>query len=182
MNSKKKTIITLLILVLLIAGSAALYSVLSEKTDTENLASGEDSGYVAAPDFTVYDKGGSEVHLSDFRGDPVFITFWASWCGVCKAEMPDIQKAYEKYGDDVRFMMINVTDGTEETMQTADDFLKSVNYTFPVYYDTTLEAGIKYGASSLPSSFFINSRGDVIGWANYIDYETICIAIEDSMK
>ncbi|MBR6800456.1 MAG: TlpA family protein disulfide reductase [Eubacteriaceae bacterium] len=181
MNSKKKLLILILAFVLLIGGAAVMYNILSDDADVENLA-GTDAGDVVVPDFTVYDKDMNPVKLSDFRGKPVIVSFWASWCGVCKAEMPDFNAAYEKYGDEVMFMMINVTDGTQETKESADEFLATVDYTFPIYYDTTLEAGIKYGVSALPTSFFINSDGGLVGWGNYIDAATLEQAIGDMLK
>ncbi len=183
MNNKTKLVILAIVLVLLIAGAGVLYNFLSDKVDIDKTTTdnNSDQDLLDAPDFTVYDKNGNEVKLSDFKGKPVFITFWASWCGVCKAEMPDIQTVYEQYGDKVEFMMINCTDGTQETMESANEFLGTVDYTFPVYYDTTLEAGIKYYASALPTSYFINADGKLIGRGAYLDLQTLHQAIGDIM-
>ena len=63
-----------------------------------------------APDFTVYDAAGGEVHLSDFVGKPVILNFWASWCGPCKSEMPLFQQMYDTYGADISFMVVNPAD------------------------------------------------------------------------
>ncbi len=182
MKKGTKLIIICLILVLLISGAGVLYNSLSDKVDTDNLAGNDDeAGYVDAVDFTVYDKNGNAVKLSEKFGKPIVISFWASWCGVCKAEMPDIETVYKELGDEVEFMMINVTDGTQETKESADEFLATVDYTFPVYYDTTLEAGIKYGAYSLPTTFFINSDAKVTSWANYLDLQTLREAVGSVM-
>lgn len=171
MNNKIKLIIIALALVLLIAGAGVLYNSLSDKVDKDNVA--DNTNYVDAPDFTVYDSDGNPVKLSDKFGKPMVINFWASWCGVCKAEMPDFEKAYREYGDDVVFMMINVTDGVQETREMAEDFLATVDYTFPVYYDETMEAGIKYRVSALPTTYFANADGQLVSWGNYLDYETL---------
>ncbi|MBP3544577.1 MAG: TlpA family protein disulfide reductase, partial [Lachnospiraceae bacterium] len=70
---------------------------------------------VPAPDFTVIDAEGNEVKLSDMRGKPVVVNFWASWCGPCKMEMPEFEEVYKELGDEVHFMMVNLTDGWQET-------------------------------------------------------------------
>ncbi len=177
MKNKTKLIITVLTLIILISGATILYNTLSDKVDSDKLAN-EESGKVPAVDFTVYDNDGTPVKLSDYLGKkPVVISFWASWCGVCKAEMPDIDTVYNEMKDKVQFMMINVTDGTQETKETANEFLDGVDYTFPVFYDTTLEAGMKYGANALPTTFFIDSDGYVTSWANYLDLETLRKAV-----
>ncbi len=182
MKGKTKLILTALMLVILLAGAGILYNSLSDKVEKENIAQNDDTEYVDAPDFTVYDKDNNPVKLSEFFGKPTVITFWASWCGVCKAEMPDIQRIYEEYGDKINIMMINATDGTQETRQTADEFLSSVDYTFPVYYDTTLEAGTKYGASALPTTYFMTSGGKLFARANYLDYDTLAKAVSELME
>ena len=93
MKKSVKTILIILVFVILLSGAAVMYNTLSDKVDTDKLAANDpaDSDKVYAPDFTVYKENGEAVKLSDFKGKPVVMTFWASWCGVCKAEMPDIQ-------------------------------------------------------------------------------------------
>ena len=70
-----------------------------------------------APDFTVYDRNGQPVRLSDMFGKPIVLKFWASWCGPCRSEMPDFDEVYRLLGDEVVFMLVNLTDGEVETMQ-----------------------------------------------------------------
>ncbi len=119
----------------------------------------------AAPDFTAYDLDGNAVKLSDFRGKPVILNFWASWCAPCKSEMPAFEEAYREYGDQIHFMMVNLTDGGRETVDTALGYIREQGYTFPVYCDTTLEAGIAYGASAIPITFFIDKDGYGVAYA-----------------
>ncbi len=115
------------------------------------------------PDFTVYNAEGKEVKLSDFGGEPMIVNFWASWCPPCKAEMPDFQDAFEEYGDEIRFVMINVTTW-EQAPGDADAFLESTDYTFPVYYDRKGEAAEAYGIESIPQTLFISAEGKMLGW------------------
>ena len=109
----------------------------------------------AAPDFTMYTLEGEPVKLSDFQGKPVILNFWASWCGPCKMEMPEIQKFYETYGDEIHFLLVSVDDSAD----TAKAFIADAGYTFPVYFDTTSLGAYTYGASSIPLTFFIDAEG-----------------------
>ncbi len=134
-----------------------------ETADQETEASSE-SEYIPAPDFTVYDIDGNEVHLSDFIGKPVILNFWASWCGPCKMEMPDFNEAYAELGEDIHFLMVNVTTG-RETLDSASKFIEEQGYSFPVFYDTESDAASTYGAYSLPTTYFIDEEGYAITYA-----------------
>lgn len=118
-----------------------------------------------APDFTVYDAEGNSYMLSDFRGKPVVLNFWASWCGPCKQEMPDFNTTYGKLGEEIHFLMVNLTDGYQETVESASSFIAGTGYTFPVYYDTSSEAAIAYGVYSIPTTYFIDAEGHAIAQA-----------------
>ena len=92
------------------------------------------------PDFTMTDADGATLTLADFKGKPVLLNFWASWCGPCASEMPDIQSAWEEHGNDVEFVIVNMTDMNGETEQSAKAFLAENNYTFPCYFDAYMGA------------------------------------------
>ena len=127
-----------------------------------------------APNFTVYDLDGNEVNLSDFFGKPIIVNFWASWCGPCKMEMPDFNEAYQIYKDDITFLMVNMTDGSRETVEKASSFIEETGYIFPVYYDTSYNAAITYSVSSLPTTYFIDADGYLIAHARgAIDSSTL---------
>jgi len=119
-------------------------------------------GKTFAPDFTVYDAEGNPVKLSDFRGKPVILNFWASWCPPCKAEMPDFQKEYEAQGQDVQFLIVNMTDGNRETVETASAYIAQQGYTFPVFFDTHYTAANAYQVRSIPATYFIDAQGYVV--------------------
>ena len=114
-----------------------------------------------APDFTLYDIDGNTYKLSDFRGKPVILNFWASWCGPCKAEMPDFEEAYKTYGEDVQFLIVNLTDGSSETVETASGYIASQGYSFPVYYDVAREGAMAYQIYAIPVTYFIDAEGSV---------------------
>ena len=174
MNNKKTLLILTLILVVLLVGAIVLYNKLQEApgTTAEDIVAEELSSETPeketppedrnpAPDFTVYDTQGNKVSFSDFKGKPVIINFWATWCGPCQSEMPHFEDAYNKYGDDIHFLMINLTDGMRETPETVQDFLNHFGYTSPVYYDIGYNASNAYGISPIPATFFIDKNGNI---------------------
>ena len=114
-----------------------------------------------APNFTVYDIDGNAVKLSDFRGKPVVLNFWASWCGPCKAEMPDLEEAYQTHGQNVEFLVVNLTDGASETVESASGYVASQGYTFPVYYDVEQSAAVAYRIYAIPMTYFIDAAGEI---------------------
>lgn len=118
-----------------------------------------------APDFTVYDLEGNEVHLSDYVGKPIVLNFWASWCGPCQMEMPDFNEKYLKLGEEVHFLMVNMTDGSRETVDTASAFIEKQGYSFPVFYDKDSDAAATYGVYSLPTTYFIDAEGYAVAQA-----------------
>ena len=151
---------------------------IEEETEEETEESTEEE-IVMAPDFTVYDKDGNAVSLSDFIGKPTVVNFWASWGGPCQMEMPDFDKKYKELGEEIYFLMVNMTDGAQETLETAKKFVEESGYSFPVYYDTEVDAAMTYGVSSIPSTYFIDSEGHAIAWAQgMIDAETLQTGID----
>ena len=185
MKDKKNLIIISIVLVVLIAGSAILYNIFKDKigqqqmpqTTAQNQSQNEEEEEgkpMPAPDFKVFDKEGNEVTLSSLTGKPVVLNFWASWCGPCKIEMKDFEKAYSNYKDDVHFAMVNLTDGHRETVKTASKYIEDQGFTFPVYFDTDIDAANTYRVYSVPSTYFINSDGELVGYVNgLIQAETL---------
>ena len=188
MNKKLKLILGIAAFALLIGGSVFLYNTLSkdyapeEETKQETV---EETEVVLrkAPDFTVYDRDGNPVSLSDFAGKPVVVNFWASWCPPCKAEMPEFQSLYEEMKEEVHFVMVNMVDDAKETVETGSAFIKDAGYTFPVYYDTDYDAAITYQAASLPMTFFIDEEGNFIsGHRGMISGDLLRERVQDLIK
>ncbi len=191
MKNKKSILIVILVFVLLLGGAYVLYDKLSQDMapdqlsvqnpeNTDNEKDGAQQTETAepektlAPDFTVYDREGNEVHLSDYIGKPVVLNFWASWCTPCLSEMPDFHEAYAELGEDIHFLMINMTDGSRETVEKASEFIAERGYSFPVFYDIDSDAASAYGVYSLPTTMFIDAEGYGIAQATgAIDRETL---------
>ena len=172
----KKKIVLLLLIVLfsaLLVAAPLLYNHLKDNAPVQSMTESELEKY-RAPDFTVYDISGNAVQLSDFFGKPIVLNFWASWCGPCQGEMPYFDTAAAAYQDEVVFLMVNMTDGSRETIDTAAAFIENRGYDFPVYYDTKQNAAEIYGVYSLPTSYFIDANGTLVTYAKgAITYEML---------
>ena len=126
-----------------------------------------------APDFTLVDQFGNTHTLSEYQGKVVFLNFWATWCGPCKAEMPEIQALYEKHNrnqDDVVILGV-ANPKTDEAPYNQDvseaeikAFLNENNYKYPTVMDTTGEIFAQYGVSVFPTTFMIDKEGKVFGY------------------
>ena len=158
---KKWTWILVAVLMIgLIGGASVLYNSLS--ADYAPVQNVTEAAVKQAPDFTVTDQDGNEVKLSDFFGKPIVLNFWASWCGPCQYEMPDFEEAYKTYGEEVEFLMVNLTDGYSETLSSARAFLEDTGYTFPVYFDTKSEGMMTYQVYSIPCTYFLDAEGALV--------------------
>jgi cytochrome c biogenesis protein CcmG, thiol:disulfide interchange protein DsbE len=161
----KNAKIFVMIAVLIIGFSIVYYAYdkLSQQYEPETAAGNELSE--AAPDFTLLNGDGEEVSLSDYNGQAVVLNFWASWCPPCKSEMPSFDKLSNQYEEsgDVVFLMVNLTDGSRETIESAQQYLSDNNLTLNVVFDTTGDAASKYNISSIPSTFLIDRDGNIRG-------------------
>ena len=122
---------------------------------------------VAAPDFTLTDQYGNTHTLSDYKGKTVFLNFWATWCGPCKSEMPDVQALYEAYdenGGDLVVLGVANPGIQDVSQDEVEQFLTDHGYTFPVLMDTTGQVFAWYGISAFPTTFMIDANGNVYGY------------------
>ena len=122
---------------------------------------------IAAPDFTLTDQYGNTHTLSDYKGKTVFLNFWATWCGPCQGEMPDIQALYESYGQnqgDLVVLGVANPGGQDVSQEEVEAFLNENGYTFPVVMDTTGMTFAYYGIQAFPTTFMIDVNGNVYGY------------------
>lgn len=114
----------------------------------------------AAPSLPLQDREGNALALSDLFGRPAVLNFWASYCGPCKSEMPDFQRMFEQYGDDVTFVMVDIIND-RETREDGEAYIDGAGYTFPVYFDTDRTSPGAFGFDSIPATFFLDAEGRI---------------------
>ena len=124
----------------------------------------DDDGFLevgdTAYDFTLNDLDGQPVSLADFRGQPVIVNFWATWCAPCRIEMPVFQDAFERHQEDG--LVILALDQAEPVAVARDFFYDEMGLTFTPLLDEGSEVATRYGSYSvLPSTFFIDAGGKV---------------------
>lgn len=142
-------------------------------SEAESSEPEEEIPEIPAPDFTLTDQNGNTHTLSDYKGQVVFLNFWATWCGPCKQEMPDIQAMYEEFNqnnDDVVILGVanpktdEVPYNQDGTIEEVTQFLSDNGYTYPVVMDTTGEIFASYGVTAFPTTFMIDKEGNVFGY------------------
>lgn len=134
------------------AGTQIFASLLGSRTsNTPRL------GFIA-PDFELLDLSGKPVRLSDLRGSPVMINFWATWCNPCRIEMPLIQAAAQENPD-----MVVLAVNADESILTVESFVEKMGLTFPILLDPGSKVEIMYKVQGLPTSFFVDKDGIIKG-------------------
>ena len=144
----------ILTLVLLVTGCSAG----SEPPDGKSPTAPVEGTQVGnlAPDFQLQNLDGQAVSLSDFRGKPVLVNFWASWCPPCRSEMPYIQEIYEEWSDKgLLVLAINIGESSSK----AEEFMQSYNLSFTVLLDTKQDVAQRYNITGIPTTFFIDKDG-----------------------
>lgn len=140
----------------------------------ENINTGEQNNkeQTAAPlsELKLKDQFGNTHTLADYKGKVIFLNFWATWCGPCRNEMPDIQKLYKEYsasGENAEVVILGVAApgfGQEGTVNDIASFMEKNGYTYPVLMDENAELFTQYGVSAFPTTFMIDKNGRVYGY------------------
>ena len=111
-----------------------------------------------APDFTLKNESGSNLRLSEFRGEVVMINFWASWCAPCRQEMPLLDELYTQY-QPMGFTILGVN--VEENSTKARKLLKDSPVNFPVLFDNSSEVSKLYNVVAMPSTVLVDRDGNI---------------------
>ncbi|MEO8836039.1 MAG: TlpA disulfide reductase family protein [Caldimonas sp.] len=111
-----------------------------------------------APDFALHAMGGSNLRLTEQRGRVVMVNFWATWCGPCRQEMPQLNRLYEKYRSS-GFVLLGVN--VDDDQSKAAEVAKKLGVTFPVLLDTDKTVSKLYDVSTMPSTVIIDREGKV---------------------
>jgi len=112
-----------------------------------------------APDISVQTLEGKTVKISSLRGKPVFLDFWATWCGPCRMSLPHTQELAAKNGKQISVLAIS-----NEDKATIQSFIKSNKYSFPTYRDGNNSAGMKYGVQAIPTFVIIDKNGNLVDY------------------
>lgn len=110
----------------------------------------------SAPNFTLKLLDGKDFNFGDYKGKPVLINFFASWCLPCREEMPVLEKIVQQYGPKGVIFLGIAIDDTEEKMK---DFVAKYGVTFPVGLDKTATIQKSFGIYGIPTTYFIDKQG-----------------------
>ncbi len=110
-----------------------------------------------APDFTLVTLDGEELTLSELRGRPVVLNFWASWCGPCRIETPHFQSFSENFADELVVLGVNQQESAEAITAFAEEF----SVTYPLLFDDG-EVYQMYAVFGLPTTYFISADGVIV--------------------
>lgn len=109
-----------------------------------------------APDITLKDISGKDIHLSSFKGSPVLLNFWATWCPYCRKERAELNSLYKEFRD--RGLII-ISVSTDKSVQTVKRFIEKSPADYIVLNDKDGKAASTYNVSGLPTSFLIDRDG-----------------------
>lgn len=111
-----------------------------------------------APDFTLETMNGTQLSLSDFRGQVVLVNFWATWCPPCRSEMPGMEKVYQELQDQ-GFMVLAINVAHQDSLSDATYFVETQGFSFPILLDKEGFASQQYQLRTLPTSFIVDQDG-----------------------
>ncbi|MGI9628733.1 MAG: peroxiredoxin family protein [Longimicrobiales bacterium] len=111
-----------------------------------------------APPFTAFAMDGAEMSSEDLAGSPYMLNVWATWCGPCRKEMPDLQRLHDAYSDQ-GFSVVGVSVDNRSAQGTIEMFLDELDIDFPIFHDPTARVQDTYFLLGLPGTFLIDRNG-----------------------
>lgn len=154
-----------IVLVIIVGGAWILFSrslfISSDAVNSNNAVVLEPAAIAGhpAPDFELKNLDGETIRLADYQGKPVIINFWATWCGPCRAEMPEIQEISVENADDLIVIGVNNTATDNEDLIV--EFVQEFGVTFPIVLDEDGKTVETYKVIGLPMTVFIDKDGVV---------------------
>ena len=129
-----------------------------------------------APDFDLLLLDSNVFSLSEYKGQPIVVNFWASWCIPCREEALVLERNWQNYGGDVRFVGIGIWDSVEE----AQEYIQEFGLTYPHGPDIDGRITVDYGVIGIPVTFFIDKQGTIVHrWVGAINEEELTTGIND---
>jgi thiol-disulfide isomerase/thioredoxin len=113
-----------------------------------------------APSFNLSGIDGKNYSPSFVKDTPLVINFWASWCGPCRMEAPELVKLHKQYEDKVKIYAVNMTGS--DSLKGANQFAKEYSFEFPVLLDSNDQVSTKYRVLAIPTTFFVDKNGKII--------------------
>ncbi|MWC28924.1 TlpA family protein disulfide reductase [Paenibacillus sp. MMS18-CY102] len=170
----RKMILVVLVAAALVVIAITQFTQNKEKTAATATTTKPKAGY-DAPVVQLPDLQENMVQVGGASDKVRFINFWAAWCGPCELEAPELQEAFEKYGDKISFLGVNSTKHDRE--RSAREFVDQQKLTFPILMDRDDDATVQYKVSQYPTSFVVDRSGKIVerinGVVTLADFERI---------
>jgi peroxiredoxin len=116
-----------------------------------------------APDFVLKDIHGKSINLTQFKGKPILLNFWATWCGPCREELPSMQRMHEASNKNGGFHIVAISID-RFNMEKVKQYAKDLDLTFPILVDPDRETRKAYFIRGLPTSYLIDAAGKLQGF------------------
>ena len=116
----------------------------------------------SAPDFIVPGLAGPALRLGDFKGQVLFLNFWATWCPPCKDEMPSMERLHRRFRER-GFTMVAIS--IDANAPAVPPFVKHFGLAFPIGLDPKMEVATRYGLRALPTTVLIDRDGRMVAYA-----------------
>jgi cytochrome c biogenesis protein CcmG/thiol:disulfide interchange protein DsbE len=163
-SERLRTIVILVVVGIVLSGIAVAVEQpwaddgVSDVTLTGDVAAAAPAAGMPAPDFQTTTIDGTPVSISDYAGQPVWLTFGASWCADCRGEAPDLQATYEKYADQ-GLVVLSVS--IDEDAQAVRDYAERVGLTYTQVADPSTTIASRYRILGVPTHYFIAPDGNI---------------------
>ena len=169
----KKLVSSLVVLASLLIGCQANQQSVSDSSSTQSAESSVTKSYPKMRDVILKTPTGERVLLSDFQGKNIYINIWATWCGPCKYEIPEIEEVYQEYKDNEDYVFLSVTSPTDSQFKNNNaydveaaeivTYAEEIGMTYPILFDYQDQFTQTYVIRSFPSHIFINREGEIVG-------------------